>query len=395
MIVDLHAHYPMQLDPEQNHTLAFMTSSQRKHRRDRGRAVILRLANCLANYTPRGPAVTIENLRAGKVGVALSVLIVPFDEIDLDQPYGAPPSPNYFGHLTDQIAAVETDIACNFPLEAAVVRNHRQLDAALDQNKVALIHAVEGGIYLGDNAAQVRLHVHELATMGIAYITVAHLFWRRVATNAPALPFLSDRVYEWLFCQPSSGLSDLGKAVVGAMVDERILIDVTHMSKQSIEDTFRLLNEKDPDRRVPVIASHSACRLGGLHYKYNICKEHIEAIAGRKGVIGLIACKHYMSGKKAPLRGFDESMEVIFRHINRIHEVTGSHDYAAFGSDLDGFIKPTLPGLETPRAFETVEQRLREEYGNLDAIKICSGNAMRVLNYWQGGQQPPTVLPCK
>ena len=33
---------------------------------------------------------------------------------------------------------------------------------------------------------------NKLAAHGVAYITVAHLFWRGVATNAPAIPFLPD-----------------------------------------------------------------------------------------------------------------------------------------------------------------------------------------------------------
>ena len=56
--------------------------------------------------------------------------------------------------------------------------------------------------------------------------------------------------------------------------------------------------------------------------------------------------------------------------------------YTAFGSDLDGFIKPTMPGLETPAAFARVEQRLIQKYGAAIAGQICSGNALRVLRYW-------------
>ena len=33
-------------------------------------------------------------------------------------------------------------------------------------------------------------------------MTVAHLLYRQVATNAPALPFMSDSTYNRLFPQP-------------------------------------------------------------------------------------------------------------------------------------------------------------------------------------------------
>jgi hypothetical protein len=36
---------------------------------------------------------------------------------------------------------------------------------------------------------------------GVAYITLAHLFWRRVATNSIAVP-LPERLYRLVFPQP-------------------------------------------------------------------------------------------------------------------------------------------------------------------------------------------------
>ena len=41
----------------------------------------------------------------------------------------------------------------------------------------------------------------ELAARGVAYVTLAHLFFRQVATNAPAIPFIPDRIYRLLFPQ--------------------------------------------------------------------------------------------------------------------------------------------------------------------------------------------------
>lgn len=388
MIVDLHAHYPMHLlvrratqtlHPHHD-TLALMTRSRGRGLLGRLRALLLLIANRWFNYPKPGtPAVTIPNLRKGGVGVALSVLLVPYDEIGWKEVHGAPPAPRSFRHLERQIRWVERDVARK--TDAAIAHNQTELDAIRAQGKVVLIHAVEGGFLVGDTPERVRQNVHTLARVhGVAYITVAHLFWRQVATNAPALPFLSDRTYECVFPQPARGLCPLGVAALEAMVEERVLIDVTHMSEQAIDDTLALLERLDREHTVPVIATHSACHLGKL--EYTIADRHIAAIAERGGVVGLIACRHYMSDGFPEPRTFDDSMEVIYRHIDRIHEVTQSHQYTAFGSDLDGFIKPTLPGLETPAAFQLVEQRLGERYTPSVASDICSGNAMRVLRYW-------------
>src|SRR5207247_4430248 len=148
-------------------------------------------------------------------------------------------------------------------LQAAVVRNHAELKAARESNKVALIHAVEGGFHLGDSKAHIAANVKTLAGMGVGYVTVAHLFFRHVATNAPAIPFLPDWVYNWWFPQ-SGGLTDLGEAAIRAMVDNHILIDLTHMREESIDDTLDLLDrpDVDPQGTVPVVATHSAYRFG-------------------------------------------------------------------------------------------------------------------------------------
>jgi microsomal dipeptidase-like Zn-dependent dipeptidase len=327
--------------------------------------------------------VTIGNLKKGDVRIVLSMLYAPFDEMDIDERYGAPPEEGYLDDIYQELQAVEHEIETEFAADAAVAHNHPELDKALREGKVALIHAIEGGFQLGDSPAHVRANVRKLAGWGVAYVTLAHLFWRRVATNAPALPFLPDWVYNWWFPQPDIGLTDLGREAVRAMVEEHILIDVTHMSEDSLKATFALLDEIDPGHKVPVIAGHSAYRFGKL--KYNLTEPNIQRIAGRGGVIGLIACKHYMTnGLPGRTDYFDQSLQVLRRHIDQLARVTGGYSHVALGSDLDGFIKPTLPGMELPTAFPSVRDFLAKQYGSEVASQICSTNAQRVLGYWRG-----------
>lgn len=217
---------------------------------------------------------------------------------------------------------------------------------------------------------------------GVAYITIAHLFFRQIATNAPALPFLPDSVYRLLFPQRSEGLTALGADLVRAMVENGILIDVTHMDRHSLSDLFALLDQIDPARQVPVIASHIACRFGKL--AYNLDDRTLMKIAQRGGVLGVILCQHYAcDGIRKDTASFAQSMDVIRRQIDRINHVTGSLDHAAIGTDLDGFIKPTLVGLSSARDLKRMEQELVDIYGASAAERICSGNALRVLrNHW-------------
>lgn len=390
MIADWHSHYPMHIAAGDRSPLELMRSRQRPRLRDQLRAWALSVASHLANYQgpDGGPSVTLHTLRESNVRVALSALYVPFDELDLEVPYGSPPRPGYFEDLLAQMDTVEASLAGQS--EVVLAHDVAELDEAVAARKVALIHAVEGGFHLGVSPEAVRANVAVLAGRGVAYITVTHLFWRRMGTNAPALPFLPDWLYRLLFPQPKSGLDELSRAVIGAAVAHGILVDVTHMSAASFEETVRLLDRLDPAGTVPIIASHSAASFGGL--AYNLTDEQIRAIARRHGLVGLILCPHYLArGLSSSPKNFQQSVAVLCRHIDRLHDVTGSHEQAAFGSDQDGFIKPALPGLETPAGLGAVEAELEKRYDADIARMICWSNSRRVLGAW--GRAPGAAVP--
>jgi microsomal dipeptidase-like Zn-dependent dipeptidase len=231
-----------------------------------------------------------------------------------------------------------------------------------------------------------------LAARGVAYVTLAHLVWRHVATNVPCVPFASDELYNKIFPQPDVGLSELGRAAVRAMVAAGVLIDITHMSQAALEDTFALLDELDPGGTVPVLASHCGYRFGGQ--AYNLDDTTIRRIAERDGVVGLMLSTYFMAdGLDAEPASFDESFDLLCRHVDAIHGVTGSYANLAVGTDLDGFIKPTLPGLGDSAQLRRLGPALQARYGRTTAEAIQSGNAMRVLRAgWRTTREPgPTA----
>jgi membrane dipeptidase len=395
MIVDLHAHYPMHLVPHARVRLLRLLASARRRRRlrDRWRALLVGLASLFANYRSllSGPRVRMDYMRAGGVGVALSVLYSFFDEVDLAD--GTRPRRGYTASVEGQIRMVEQHVRNAHPEGAVVAHNPRELETARAAGKIALVHCIEGGFALGGGPEQIREAVGRLAAAGVAYVTLAHLIWREVATDAPALPFLSDEEYRHWFPQPDEGLSDLGRTAIEAMVAEHVLVDVSHMSTRSLDETFALLDELDPERSVPVLATHAGYRFGAQEYMFE--DRTLERIAARSGVVGLIFAAHQLDdglqSKGAPLIGkdrrFEASFEILCQHIDRIRGVTGSNRHVAIGSDLDGFIKPTLPGLDDMRDMAHVEQALGERYG-ADGELICSGNSLRLLTgYWRGGRE--------
>jgi microsomal dipeptidase-like Zn-dependent dipeptidase len=388
MLVDMHGHFPMHLlEDDKQRTHERLTAWWRH----RWQGLVVELINHFANYQGPSdtPSVTEQLMREGDVGVTLSVLYQPFDEMDLTRDYAAPPLAGYFADIVNQRGTVEDYVKAHSD-DVVIAHSAQELDEHLSDGSGTpiLVHAIEGGFHIGDDPHEVRGNVAELAHSGVAYITVAHLFFRQVATNAPALPFLSDGVYNRVFHQDDDeGLTPLGRELVEAMVDEGILVDLTHMRAQSIRDVFALLDERDPDNDVPVIATHMAYRFGGLEYSFD--DDTVKRIAARDGLLGLILCQHYItSGLHDVAETFDGSVQALCRHIDKLQELTGSYDHIAIGSDLDGYIKPALPGLEHQGRLADLQDALTQRYGSDVTQQISGGNALRVLRAQWGRKRP-------
>jgi membrane dipeptidase len=394
MIADLHAHYPMRvindMDPE---TAARLMKTPGPTLRDRIQALVLKVANKLDNYPTWDGTyrITPETLRAGEVRLAMSVLLRPFDEFDLDTHYAAPPEPGYFPRLIADLEAVEQEVATHDRSQLRLVHNRAELDAAVTDGATALVHSVEGGFHLGDNDEEIAANCAELGRRGVGYVTVAHLVFRQVATNANAFPFLPDRIYDFVFPQRGKDrLTPRGEAVVRGLVENRILIDLSHMDPAGIGETLAFLDDVDPDSEVPVVSTHAGYRFGKQQY---MCDEEILLqIKRRKGVVGLIMAQHQLNDgiRKEETTTLDESLEVICKHIDKIAEVTGGYGQIALGTDFDGFIKPTMGGLETAADLKLLEAALRKRYGDGNAERIMWSNALGVLQtLWPSSPAAP------
>jgi microsomal dipeptidase-like Zn-dependent dipeptidase len=106
----------------------------------------------------------------------------------------------------------------------------------------------------------------------------------------------------------------------------------------------------------------------------------VRRIARRDGVIGLIFGRRQLNEGLAITDpgSLDGAVEAIRRHVEKIHAITGSHDHVAIGSDLDGFIRPTLGGIDYAEDLAKLQQPMRAAYPDA-ADAILSGNALRVV----------------
>ncbi len=419
-MVDLHVHFPMHLleGVESPRDVIAQMTRVRAQEHGRLRGAVFALAARAFNFRHWGTSwrVTPELLRTGEVSIACSVLYRPFSELDVHAPYGAPPRSAYYDKLVELIDAVEREVERTGGI---VVRSSEDLEGAglagADGTGASgasaggasaggasaggastsgastggasaggaggprYVHCIEGGFHLGATPEEVTAHVHELADRGVLYITLAHLFWRGVATNTPALPFLPDLVYDRVFPQaPGLALSPLGEAAVRAMYERRVLLDISHMREDAINETFAIVEALDREtgrapHEYPIIASHSAYRFGRGHY--GVTDGTIARIVGRGGVIGLIFAQAQLKDGllRTDTKTLDESLDLLSRHIEAI-----GPEHVAIGSDLDGFIKPTIGGVESAADLKPFATALRERYPE-KADAMLQTNALRLI----------------
>jgi microsomal dipeptidase-like Zn-dependent dipeptidase len=378
MIADLHCHFPMHL-----------VESEEEHPHDRvlhwwerlvddvkGEAfeLVAKIANDQAFGS--GWRVSLDGLIDGGAGLVCSVLYWPFCEFQLNSLRGGPPDPAGFGSLLNQLQNVEEVLAQSDRdgRRHVIVRAEADLDG-LSDGRPRFVHCVEGGFHLGPDTDAVAGQIAQLARRGVFYITLAHLFFRGVAANAPALPMFSDEQYNAIFDQPDEGLPELGRAAVGAMCDRSVVVDLSHMRRDVIGETLDELDRIDPTRTMPVIASHvGAATEGPSDHAYNLRPETMQRVRDRDGVIGIIMAQHLLGDTATP----EESRELLRRHVMAVHDAVGGHEHTAIGTDLDGFISPTLAGIEKAEDLATLEQWIREIAPD-DAEAILHGNAERVV----------------
>ena len=103
-------------------------------------------------------------------------------------------------------------------------------------------------------------------------------------------------------------------------------------------------------------------------------------IKRRNGLIGLILAQHQLNDglREKETETFEDSLKVIFDHIDKLADILGGYEHLVIGTDFDGFIKPTMTGLDNMGDLAKLERKLEERYKE-NARLITSENALRVL----------------
>src|SRR5438552_2116712 len=131
---------------------------------------------------------------------------------------------------------------------------------ARKEGKIASLIGIEGGHSIDNSLAILRM----MHTLGVRYMTLTHsdtLEWADSATDKPK----------------SNGLSPFGEQVVAEMNRLGMLVDISHVSPETMKHALRVT-------KAPLIASHSSARALADHPR-NVPDDVLKLVAQNGGVV--------------------------------------------------------------------------------------------------------------
>lgn len=221
--------------------------------------------------------------------------------------------------------------------------------AARAAGQVACWFSIQGGQALDHNLRDLE-RIPE-----IHRITLVHLTRSRIgASNLHPL-------------HGGIGLSAYGKSFVDKLVEQRILVDLSHINRKGF---FDALDVMPPE--VPPIVTHT-----GLKAVYdiwrNIDDEQIRAVTDRNGTIGIIYERHFLAGDR-----HRQTLERIIDHLAHLIKIVGE-DHASLGSDYDGMITLPIGFADITAQPLLVERMLARGWSEARIRKILGLNFLRVV----------------
>ena len=252
--------------------------------------------------------------------------------------------------------------------------------------KIASLVGMEGGHSIDNSLANLRM----LYRLGARYMTITHSTntpWADASTDAPK----------------SNGLSTFGEEVIKEMNWLGMMVDLSHVSPDTMEDALRVT-------QAPVIFSHSVARALNDHPR-NVPDNVLKMLPKNGGVIMVTFVPGFLSPKvngwnklqtaeQDRLRALTPNDAAAIKtgvarwsaanpapaatiadvadHVDHIRTVAGI-DSIGIGSDFDG-ISQTVKDLDNVSTYPLLTaELLRRGYTNADIRKILGLNALRAM----------------
>jgi membrane dipeptidase len=241
-------------------------------------------------------------------------------------------------------------------IEARICATADAIEQAKADGVLAIVPAVENGHVIGEDLSLLA----RLRQLGVIYITMTHNGHNLLADSANPRRDLGDQ--ETLH----GGLSALGREAVAEMNRLGILVDVSHLSRQSMLQCLQI-------SRSPVVATHS-CATALCDHPRNLDDVQLDALRDAEGLVQITAMPPFLRVKgrteTVTVRDFCDHVDYVVKRIGLAH--------CGISSDFDGggAITYWRNAAESPNI--TVEL-VRRGYGQAEIAALWGGNFLRVM----------------
>jgi membrane dipeptidase len=259
--------------------------------------------------------------------------------------------------LTRRLVSRHSDLT--FADSPAAIREAKR------KGKIAVLIGIEGGHAIEDSLGALGAF-HRL---GVRYMTLTHTNTNGWADSSGSFwsPDFDPKKYAI-----HGGLTDLGREVVLEMNRLGMLVDVSHVSDDTIADVLET-------SRAPVFASHSSCRALS-NIPRNLTDEQIRAIAAKGGVVMVNISSMFVDQKIV-----DAFVAKRAALMPRIAEV--AEKYKSDTRKRDAEVAKMLQGMPLPRAsWRTVVDHIER------VLRVGGPGAAGLGTDFDGIEDPPDGL---
>jgi len=269
--------------------------------------------------------------------------------------------------LTEKYADVFSTSTFNSSTAAAIFK---------EQHLLISPFGIEGLHQIGNSFANLRLY-HSL---NVQYATLTHNCHNIFADAA----LVTDHEGRVIAAPPRwGGVSDRGQILVKEMNRLGMIVDLSHVSKDTMLDALGGRPAKWIGSAAPVIFSHSSA-YGLCPHPRNVPDDVLELVRKTNSLVmvnfspDFISCIPSTSSTGIPdFYPPNSTLHQVARHVMYIGDKIG-FEHVGLGSDFDGIFE-TPKGLENVSKYpDLVAELLRMGLSDDDAAKVVGGNILRV-----------------
>ncbi len=280
---------------------------------------------CLAAYIPQGPLTAEGHAEAFQRAQDMLSVITSLPQ------HTTPSTPLRLCHTADSIIKARKD------------------------GDFAVVPVIENAYAVGENPENIGFFAKNF---GVRYITLTHNGHNALADAAIARSDLGDAPTR------HGGLSAIGRAVITAMNEHGIVIDVSHAARSTMMQATEIST-------TPIVASHSCVRTLCDHPR-NLDDDQLLRLRDTGGVIQITAMGSFLR------KGGGGTLDDLINHVRYVADKIGSQ-HVGISSDFDG--GGGIQGWADASQTHNVTQALvKAGFVNDELNAIWGGNMLRLLH---------------